>query len=76
MRHIGTKHQLADILTKGHFTGAQFEHLCEGCMLGPRLPIDVSRISVCGSKRNGTPLRNLAKSKVPSEISSTSVLDP
>ena len=60
IRHIGTKNQLGDILTKGQFTGAQFEHLVSGCMLGLKLPIDEKRINVC----NFTPKRNQAQCRV------------
>ena len=38
IRHVGTKNQLADMLTKGMFTEQQFNSLVSGCLLGPKLP--------------------------------------
>ena len=36
IKWISTKEQLADILTKGMFTAAQFQSLVEGAMIGPK----------------------------------------
>ena len=36
MKYVNTKQQLADMLTKGSFTAAQWAHLCQLFSLGPQ----------------------------------------
>ena len=37
MQYVNTKYQLADILTKGSFSGIAWSNLCELCSLGPKI---------------------------------------
>ena len=39
IRHIGAKHQLAGILTKGMSSGLQFDLLVAICLLGPKFQV-------------------------------------
>ena len=56
MKYVNTKNQLADMLTKGSFTAAQWTHLCQRFSLGSNggQEGELQR-SLKRSKRGGAP---------------------